>query len=310
MLEQRNKRLFALLLGLLVATVATIWWIMPENTSFVVDKNLFRKTDLKTVNGVILTTGTSTVKLTYDGTRWKVNEQYPADRNMIEVLFATLQGVEPRRPVAEAIKDSVAQALEKNGVRVELQAGGQVVETFYAGGNTGKSQAYFRQAGNNIPYIMVIPGYRVYASGIFELDENGWRDKYVFGFNWRNFKSLQAAFPDKRNDFKISLQDSYFGIEGLQQADTTKLNTFLDNVSLLTVSQYVQTDTLASRFSTQEPVMGLAVDDIAGRQYTLKLFEIPPGKQYAGQLKDNQWALFDAARIAPIRRPKGFFSGK
>lgn len=310
MLEQKNKRLAILLLVLVAATVATAFWILPDDASFVVDKDLFHQTDLKSVDGVVLTSPTGTVKLALDGGRWKVNGQYAADRSMIEVLFATLQGVVPRRPVSESLNDSIAGALEKRGVEVVLQSGGQPVQKFYAGGNAGRSQAIFKRATDNTAYVMVIPGYRVYASGIFELPENGWRDKYVFGFNWRNFKSLQASFPDVRNDFTISMREDFLGVEGIQKTDTARLNTFLDEVSLLTATDYVKADSFPRMFETQAPVMALTVDDIAGRRYSLKLFGLPPGKQFVGLVNDADWAVFDAARIRTILRPKGFFAGK
>ncbi len=50
---------------------------------------------------------------------------------------------------------------------------------------------------------MNIPGYRVYVSGIFELDESGWREKRVFAFNWQNFQKLDAHFPKIRDMISV-----------------------------------------------------------------------------------------------------------
>jgi hypothetical protein len=310
MLEQRNKRLLILLVVLITATVATAFWVLPEDTSFDVDKNLFRKVDLKTIDRVQLSSPTDSINLTFKDGRWTVNSKYPADRAMIEVLFATLQQAEPRRPVAGSLKDSIATALEKNGVKVDLIADQLKEESFYAGGNDAKSQAFFKLAGDNVPYIMVIPGYRVYASGIFELNEDGWRDKHVFPFNWRSFRGLQASFADKRNDFRIAMQDDFFGVEGIGKTDTTKLNEFMDALLPLTANQFLKTDTLTQVFSGQEPLMALTVEDMVGRQYSLKLYPLPARKQFAGQINGTEWALFDAGRIEPVLRPKGFFAGK
>ena len=310
MLEQRNKRLLIILLVLIAATVATAYWVSPEDTSFVVDKNLFRKVDLKTVDRIQLASSSDSIDLTFKDGRWSVNGKYPADRAMIEVLFATLQQAEPRRPVAASLKDSIATALEKTGVKVDLIADQLREETFYAGGNGGKSQAFFKLEGDDVPYIMIIPGYRVYASGIFELKEAQWRDKHVFPFNWRSFKSLQATFPDKRNDFRIAMQDDFFGVEGVEKTDTTKLNEYMDSILPLTANEYVKADTLPQAFAGQEPIMAITVEDIAGRQYSLKIYPLSTGKQFAGEVNGTEWAIFDAARILPVLRPKGFFADK
>ena len=52
---------------------------------------------------------TGNVTLKYNGSRWKVNDEFNADPIMIDVLFATLQQAEPRRPLAASLKDSVAE---------------------------------------------------------------------------------------------------------------------------------------------------------------------------------------------------------
>ena len=159
---------------------------------------------------------------------------------MVQVLFATIQQAEPKRPLPLGIQDSVSQELRQNGVKVSLISSGTPELTFYAGGNGQKTQAYFSvDKGDAKPYLVTIPGYRVYVSGIFEVEEKDWRDKLVFGFNWRNFESLQASFPNSPSDnFQVVFQDNYFAVQGLNAVDTAKLNDFLDDVSLLTVEEF------------------------------------------------------------------------
>ena len=129
---------------------------------------------------------------------------------MIDVLFATLQQAIPRKPVAAALSDSVSQYLQKDGVNVSLFADGNLEKSFFAGGNLQKTTAYFQLPGS-VPYTMVIPGYRVYTSGIFELKASGWKQKYVFGFNWRNFQRLEAEFPANHGyDFKVIMNKEFF----------------------------------------------------------------------------------------------------
>ena len=149
---------------------------------------------------VTLQSDAVTISLEFNGGRWSVNEKYSADPAMIEVLFATLQQAEPKRPLAVSQSDSIASHLRKEGVKVSLLSNGSLVKTFFAGGNTARNQAYFLGEDEKVPYLMNIPGYRVYVSGIFELDESGWREKRVFAFNWRNFQQLEASFPKRKTD--------------------------------------------------------------------------------------------------------------
>ena len=98
------------------------------------------------------------------------------------------------------MQDSVAMVMDSQGVKISLYHTDELLQEFLAGGNSAKTQAYFKKPSEKESFLMDIPGYRVYASGIFELEENGWRDKYVFNFNWRNFQSLKSVFPDNQKN--------------------------------------------------------------------------------------------------------------
>ena len=216
--------------------------------------NEFQVQDLGAVSRVRLTSDSTEVSLSYDGARWRVNDTVTADADLISVLFATLQQATPKRGVARAHQDSIFQHLKSSGVTVSLFDGQELVKRFVAGGNASKTQAYFGDPETGEVFVMSIPGYRVYVSGILELGKDGWRDKFVFNFNWRNFKRLEATWPDLPSDnFAVSMQRGSFGIEGMPEADTAKLNTFLDNVSLLTVDEYFSAPALIDSLRGSEP---------------------------------------------------------
>ncbi len=303
MQEKKNIRLL-ILLGMLSIATMGVHWLSQRTKGFEVDKDLFRVAELGNIDEVIMESGGKKVVLKFDGTRWMAND-YVADRNMIDVLFATMAQAEPKRPLANALRDSVSNTLRSEGVHVSLFSDGNVVKEFYAGGNPQKTQAYFL-GSDATPYYMLIPGYRVYVSGIFELHESDWRDKYVFGFNWRNFKSLSVGFPDQpQQNFQVSNADRFFGIEGIK-TDTTRLNDFLDQVSLLTVDQYLQEIPEA----TTLPAVTISVFTIGDREYKLALFSMPEKRQYQGLVNGHSGALFSAAKITPLLRGKDYYRVK
>jgi hypothetical protein len=110
MQEKRNIRLL-ILLGVLVTVTIGVFFAFNTKTSLVVDKALFKLSDYSTINKVLLEKDHKAIELKFDGARWKVSDQL-ADRSMIDVLFATLQQVEPKRPVAESLRDSIAAVLD------------------------------------------------------------------------------------------------------------------------------------------------------------------------------------------------------
>lgn len=309
MQEKKNKRL-AILFCALTSMTVIVYYLSVNAGHVEVDKNLFRNYDLKAINQVVLESRKGRVELKFNGAKWEVNNQFDADPTMIEVLFATLQQAVPKRPLASSIQDSISNALRQNGVKVSVIAAGKTESTFYAGGNEEKTQAYFcTENGERKSYLVTIPGYRVYVSGIFELPEKDWKNKYVFGFNWRNFQKLETSFPQKPSgNFQIALHENYFSVQGLTAVDTAKLNDYLDDVSLLTVDEYIDHPTFADSLSKPSPVMVITINDIGQRVYTLELYSRPAGQELVpGLINGVQWAFFDPEKVRNIYKTRSFF---
>jgi hypothetical protein len=308
MQEKRNIKLLVLLALLVLATVVTSWMSVQPETS--IEKNIFKVEDIKLVDKVLLESSSGKIELKFNGTRWRINDKYEADRNLIDVLFATIQQAEPKRPVSSSLKDSVAQALEKHGIKVSLFIKDQVREIFFAAGNVQKTQTYFKREGDDTSYVMVIPGYRVYVSGIFELEMNGWRDKRIFNFNWRNFKNLTATFPSApEQNFSVTFIDRYFGIEGISSIDTAKLNNYLDAVSLLTADKFAESDSSKEldSLSGSDPLLTIDVTDVADRHYQLSIYNAIEKKTVPGKIGQDQFVILNRQKLTEIFRKKDYF---
>ena len=309
MQETRNKRQLILLAILVVATLLVFWWAQPENR-VPVAQDVFQVPDLKSISKIELASGGNAVTLSFNGAHWMVNGSN-ADGNMINVLFATLQQARPRRMVAHATRDSIYSLLEKRGVGVRLYEGDVLVKTFIAGGNRSKTQAFFADPATKDVFVMAIPGYRVYVSGIFEMNERGWWDKLVFGFNWASFKSLKAEFPGNPADnFSVERKQGQFGVEGLVQTDTARLNTYLDNVSLLTVDEYLPEPELKDSLLARTPLLHITVSDLGNRTYDLAIFDAKPAQAHSGVIQHSRVALFSHRKIQPLLKAKSFFRKK
>jgi hypothetical protein len=262
------------------------------------------------VDEVLLKNDGKEVHLKFENGKWRVNDHYDADNKMIKVLFATVSQAEPRRPVATAMADSVTRQLARSGTRVLLMQGGNVLEQFTTGGNALKTEAWFVREGEHQPYVMTIPGYRVYVSGIFELDESGWRNKRIFDFNWRNFKSLTASYAkDKEQDFEIEMKNRYFGIKGIAEADTTRLNNYLDAVSLLFATRFIPiTDPKTDSLAKISPAAQITVTDIGRNSYSLELFASSKNdREIYGRLGNGEIVALDKNDVGEIIRRKDYF---
>jgi hypothetical protein len=309
MQERKNKRLAFLFAALVAVTVLSSFWLDRRSTDSV-DPSLFRIDDLGIVDSVVLSAPGREIALRFDGTRWMVNNKYRADGQMIEVFFATMEQIVPRRPVSENMRDSVANLLKNSGTKVALFAGAEKKGEFYAGGNEKKSEAWFLSA-DEVPYVMVIPGYRVYGAGVFELDEGGWRDKQVFRFNQRNFRSLAITFSrEPANNFVINYEDQTFEIPGLPETDTTKIFDFLDAASLLKAESIVRTGEHAwvDSLLTQAPSFAIDVTDISGRTAHLTIYPPLPGRPQVLGVMGEEPALFKKSDIVKLAKKRNYFA--
>ena len=304
--EKRNKILTASLA--LLSLLAMVLFYYPRDRQEV-DKNIFRVKDLPSVDRVVLSSPAGQIELRYNGSKWTVGQQQ-ADEELVTVLFATLKEAGPKRQVAKALRDSIATMLQKDGVRVTLYQGGHLAKQFIAGGNAAKTEAYFLD-GQLGPFVMAIPGYRVYVSGIFEVDALGWRDKRMFNFNWRNFKKLEAVFSKQPGqNFTIEDQGKGFGLVGGPPSDTTKVNDYLDAVSLLVAKQYLHggQDAIYDSLLKTTALATLRVYDLGDKAIVLELF--PPignDPNVLGRLNASEAVLFGREQVIPILKKRDYF---
>ena len=305
--ELKNKILLGTLLALVV--VATVILLFNGEDNNVV-KDIFKIDNLSAIDRIQFQSQGRVVALSFNGSRWLVNKDFDADDQLVTVLFATLQQVEVKRKVAASLNDSVANNLKKVGIKVSLFVGPDIVKEIFIGGNAAKTEAYFMTT-DNIPYVMTIPGYRVYAAGVFELDQNGWRDKRMFNFNWRNFKKLTAQFSDpNRKGFVIEDNGSGFDINNTTGTDTTRLNNYLDAVSLLMAKNFItpgENQVYDSVLQTRPEII-IEILDLGDNKFNLDLYAPIKGDgQVVGKLNGTEGVLFDRQQVLPLQIGRDYF---
>lgn len=302
--QKRNLRLLISLATLTVVTAAIAFIQLDANSD--VDRNIFKVETLDQIDHIVLEGKDARVELTYNGIGWSLNNQDDADHQMITLLFATLENVKSKRPLPKSLSDSVYNQIITSGVSVSLYAENELITQFYAGGNSRKTESYFTFE-KDIPYIVEIPGYRVYVNYVFEMPAYGWKDKRVFNFNWRNFKSLTTIFPgNPQAGFNIEMDNQFFNIKGVLNSDTTRINDFLDAVSLLEADENLP----PQEIDTSVFFLKIKVEDIASRSISLNLYSSQESSSLVGKDDKNNFYRFNKNKIDLINRPKDYFKVK
>ncbi len=271
MQRTKNIRLLISLAVLLIATALVL--ILGSSERSAVDKSLFQIPEQEKVDRVVFESPKGKTEISYDGTRWKVNNQYEADGQLIKIFFATTMKAEAKREVPALLREKVSSALKSNGTKVSFFKSGNLVKEFTVGGNEGHTETYFSYDNKN-SYVVTIPGYRAYVASVFEMTANDWRNKQIFNFNPQNFKSLEATFPSNpKEDFKINFTGKLFEVEGITKLDTAQLNSYLDVVSFIAADRIVEQGKVnADSLLQLTPFEKIVVKDIGGNEYPLTIY--------------------------------------
>lgn len=308
MQKKKNIQL-TLSLAVLLTLIVLFFVFTDQRSAPAVDPLIFQVPGLEKIDRIELSSAREKTVLTYNGSKWLVNGM-EADQRTITVLFATLKQVEAKRPSATHVQDSLQKEITTRGTTISCYAGPALIKEFGVVGNPTSYETYFQLPGG-VPYLVTIPGYRVFIASVFILTSNDWRDKRVFNFNWQNIKSLEVHFPsDPTQSFKASFKNGIFGIEGIV-TDTTKLDGYMDALFQLRAEKiltYPKTsyDSLVKRSATEE----ITIEDIAGEHYALKLL-LPERNQFSLLGFRNEELIELNKNVFPkIFRKKNYFIQK
>lgn len=309
MIQAKKNIALLVSLGALCLVSGVLYWSSNSITE-AIDPTLFRLRDSKAVNKVTFQKDSSLIELEFSNNKWMVNKSFDADRDLVDVLFATVAQTIPKREVATSIRDSVAREVRNQGVQVKFYIGEQIDHSFWVWGNEAQGVTYFADNEEITPYVMVIPGYRVFVAGIFTQGVNMWRDKRIFNFNWRNFTELTATFPnDPAQGFKVAMAERFFSIEGMANIDTTALNNYLDAVSLIEgdafyeLGQSVQYDSLVKT----KAIMTITAKELSGEEHSLEVFAIAKDERNALARWGNDYVWFDRRNILQLYKKRKDF---
>ena len=312
MQRKRNIRLM-IILAVLIAAAVIMMLSQPSKNRLDVDRDIFSYEDPSNIDAVIFERPSGADTLAFVNGLWQLNGRYKADPQRISVLFAILKQAKVRRRAARSQMDSLQSWMDRNAVHAEFYEGSDLVKDFEVAGDIGSGITFYRAEAGSPVYLMEIPGYRSYISGIFELDANGWRYPRVFDFNWGNLKDVSVIYPERESDgFDVSFKEGFFGVEQLQKTDTTLIADFLDDLSLLYVNDFLFESEVSDYDSLRDRVEArITVRDVGDRGYMMEVLETLPGKsEILIRIDSSEYALANFDALRRILRPRRYFREK
>lgn len=298
-----TKKNWFLLMVLLALSTVFIWLISrdEEASSQEVEKELFAVADTAAVQRIELhQPGKTTQVLEQQNGVWMLNGKYRADEQLMRVLLSVLERVEVKRPVAKTQQEEVQAELRQEGVRVQVYGAGGLLEEFIAGGKEEEMLSIFMQ--NQQAYVVELPGYVNYISGIFGLTENNLRNRTLFTSNYLNLQEVLINYPGETEDVVVRFDGETLEVGGAGVPDSTRLLNFLglfENLQatgFVNEQEYPELDSLLK----QSPVAEVVVTDLInpdGRK--LEIYATTPdGRFRLAYLPDEEQALLLDERLA------------
>ena len=270
-------------------------------TSLEVEEDLFAVEDTASLQRLELQQPQGiTQVLERSGRGWQLNNTYQADPQLMRLLLSVLQNVEVKRPVARSQQEEVVQRLKQEGVQVRAYKEGGGVKEFIAGGDEEGRLSYFLQDGE--AYVVELPGYVSYISGIFGLTENNLRDRTLFQTNHLNLQQLTLEYPGDTNNIRIDFDGARLEVGGVARPDSVQLLGFLSLFENLQASGYVNVQEYPDLDSLLqgEPVALIRVKDLQNPDgKTLEIYRpTQDGRYRLAYLPEEKQALLLDERLA------------
>lgn len=270
-MERQNRNLLLLFVALCLISAGISYRGFVSRKG--IDPHLFRIPEDVRIDRFSLKRGDDSVVVSGAAGGWTVNGKYTADLNRVRLFFAAMDRARPRRWASGPMKDSLSSVLRAKGFSAQFSEQGNQIFSVWAIGDEEKGVTWFARSEKEVPAEMTIPGYRSNPISVFSVDENDWRDKRVFSFNWRNFTDLKAEFPDAPNqNFAITVERGLLSIPGLEAPDTVRLKNYIDAIQLLEAEAVLGTLQNSDSLLRRKPDVLLTLSEVSGRTHQLRLF--------------------------------------
>ncbi len=297
-----RSRIKVLWISLSVWIAASVLYAGLSRSRYAPPKPLYQPKHMP--DSIVLRQPDDTLKLVRGSYGWTVNGM-PADADRVTLLLATLQQSVVRRPAARNQVDSLNQVFHHASVRVEIFDGSRQPFAFHITGNERQLNSVVLREPGRI-FELTIPGYRVYIAGLFFLPEAEWIDRRIFNFNWRNFKSLSvASFLQPADSFTIAFNGRFFAVNDMP-TDTARLNTYLDEISLLEADGFLQVHHLPDSLRSAPSVGAITAATVSGDTWSLELYRA--GNRLLGITGRLPVAWFNLDKETLLTRRKVWFS--
>ncbi len=276
---------------LLVANLGLVFTDGLQSSSSFDDK-LFLIENIGQVNSVMISHQDKKIELAKDQSAWKLNNDFDADENFVQILLSLLNQVRVKRAVGTLAEESFGN------IEVRFEDG--TLLTFDFASDPLGTKSYFVK--DKIAYQVEVPGYRDNVVNILQLTEDQWRNRIVFDGSWRTIQKLTLASGG--NELMITFRDQFFEVDGIAEIDSTGVVDYLNQFQLFQANEMVSEGRFPEMDSLRSsaPLAILSIDDIQSSEpIVFRIYPSLAGQAYHLVIKnDDIMMVFDQRRIQSL----------
>jgi hypothetical protein len=254
-------------------------------------------------------------ELTRKGNSWLINNHYEVRVNVMNLLLMGLNQLEIKRPVADELKNKVADLLLKQGTKVSVVEGDKTTVMLFARNENDINTTYFLSENSKTPYVAYVPGVPGDINNIFKLKENEWRNRDLFRCTPGEIQELKVNYPEPQNSFEIFFKEGNLNLKGVSNLDSTNFDHYLDLYGFVPVAGYIvgKEDSIATLFKNSKQLATIDMINLSAAKSNSVVIYLDPSnkKEYLGKLgKSGEPVILNKEIFDRLLVKKDFFIKK
>lgn len=319
--------------NIILIIVAAVALVAAAVTTLVLSKAPFKQDfhieDTSSITKLFLADKESNeVTLTKEGdSTWVVNGTYAANQPLVDLLLETLNTMRIRQQVNKnaipnAIKDLAAHSVKVEvyqqvpfinwfGGKIKLFTREKLTTTYFVGRETQDMMASFMyREGDEVPYIIHIPGFRGFLTPRFIADPLKWRSHTIVDLNVKEIERIELEIPaTPEESFAIVRDGDGFAMELAQSHqrtngfDTARVAQMLSSFTWLNFDEFasIVPHSFADSCVSGTPRAILRITDTQGNTTELKTYiKYTNPKDLEAMPDKEMYETFDLNRLYAI----------
>ncbi len=262
-----------------------------------------------------------------DADSWIVDGQYPANQPLVDLLLETLRSMRIRQQVNKnaipnAVNDLAARAIKCEvyqrrplinlfGGRLQLFPSEKLIATYFVGRESRDMMGTFMfRQGDDVPYIIHIPGFRGFLTPRFIAEPLKWRSHTIVDLDVHAIASVELQIPEnpaesfavnrEGDGFSLSLLNPQRRVDGF---DTARVAQMLSSFTWLNFDEFaaIVPNSFADSCVSGTPRSILRITDTAGTTHELMTFiKYTNPDDIAAMPDPENYEAFDLDRLYAI----------